>query len=137
MDDFMFMAHSREATLFLRDRVEVLLHRLGLQCNPKKGLWEPTQVGNHLGLTIDPRNGEIRAPIDNMQTLFVGTGILFQKTPPYRVVGPVRPRHPDFATWPDQWKNRFFICQFYRTHRTSFESSWRMLFKSGEFARSA
>jgi hypothetical protein len=37
MDDFMFMAHSREASLLLRDRVEELLHRLGLQRNPKKG----------------------------------------------------------------------------------------------------
>jgi hypothetical protein len=42
MDDFMFMAYSREATLLLRDRVEALLHRLGLQRNPKNGMWEPT-----------------------------------------------------------------------------------------------
>jgi hypothetical protein len=42
MDDFMFMAHSREAALLIRDRVEALLHRLGLQRNPKKGMWEPT-----------------------------------------------------------------------------------------------
>jgi hypothetical protein len=38
MDDFMFMAHSREAALLLRDRVEALLHRLGFQRNPQKGL---------------------------------------------------------------------------------------------------
>jgi hypothetical protein len=50
MDDFMFMAHSREASLLLRDRVEALLHRLGLRRNHKKGLWEPTQVADHLGL---------------------------------------------------------------------------------------
>jgi hypothetical protein len=66
MDDFMFMAHSREAALLLRDRVEAFLHRLGLQRNPKKGLWDPTQVGDHLGLTIDPHNGELRAPVDKM-----------------------------------------------------------------------
>jgi hypothetical protein len=58
MDDFMFMAHSCEAALLLRDRVEALLHRLGLQRNPKKGVWEPTQVGDYLGLTIDLQNGE-------------------------------------------------------------------------------
>jgi hypothetical protein len=46
MDDFTFMADSRAATLLLRDRVETSLHRLGLQRNPKKGLWEPTQVGS-------------------------------------------------------------------------------------------
>jgi hypothetical protein len=53
MDDFMFMAHSCKASLFLRDRVEALLHRFGLQRNPKKGLWQATQVGDFLGLTID------------------------------------------------------------------------------------
>jgi hypothetical protein len=58
MDDFMFMASSYEASLLLRDRVETLLHHLGLQRNPDKGLWEPTQVGNHLGLTIDLLKGE-------------------------------------------------------------------------------
>jgi hypothetical protein len=46
MDDFMFTACSREATLLLRDRVEALLHRLGLQRNTNKGLWEPTQHGH-------------------------------------------------------------------------------------------
>jgi hypothetical protein len=61
MDDFMCMAHSREATLLLRDRVEALLHRLGLQRNPKKGLWEPTHLGDHLGLTIDLQNCEFRS----------------------------------------------------------------------------
>jgi hypothetical protein len=68
MDDFMFMAHSREAARLLRDRVEALLHRLALQRSPQKGMWEPTQVGDHLGLTIDLRNAEFRAPIDKLQT---------------------------------------------------------------------
>jgi hypothetical protein len=69
MDNFMFMARSREVALLLRDRVEALLHRLGLQRNPKKGLWEPTQVGAHLGLSIDLQNGEFRYPIDKLETL--------------------------------------------------------------------
>jgi hypothetical protein len=30
MVDFLFMAYSHEAELLLRDRVEALLHRLGL-----------------------------------------------------------------------------------------------------------
>jgi hypothetical protein len=54
----MFMADSRVAVLLLRDRVETLLHRLGLHCNPKKGLSEATQVDDHLGLKIHLRNGE-------------------------------------------------------------------------------
>jgi hypothetical protein len=69
MDDFLFMASSYEATLLLRDHIETLQHRLGLQRNPDKGLWQPTQVGNHLGLTVDLLNGEFRAPTDKLQAL--------------------------------------------------------------------
>jgi hypothetical protein len=69
MDDFLFMANSREAALLLRDHVEALLHRLGLHRNATKGLWEPIQVGDHLGLTIDLRNNEFRAPVDKLQAL--------------------------------------------------------------------
>jgi hypothetical protein len=69
MDDFMFMANSREAALILRNRVEALLHRLGLQRNPNKGHWEPTQVGDHLGLTIDLVSNEYRAHVDKLQAL--------------------------------------------------------------------
>jgi hypothetical protein len=67
MDDLIFMAHSRDEALLLRDRVEALLHRLGLQRNAKKGLWE--QMGDHFGLTIDLVNNKFRAPIDKLQTL--------------------------------------------------------------------
>jgi hypothetical protein len=69
MNDFLFMAHSRETTLLLRDRVEALLHRLGLQRNPRKGMWEPTQVGDHLSLSIDLYNGEFRALHDKLEAL--------------------------------------------------------------------
>jgi hypothetical protein len=69
MDYFLFMANSREAALILRDRVEALLHRLGLQRNPNKGLWEPTQVGDHLGLTIDLLSSDFRVPVDKLQAL--------------------------------------------------------------------
>jgi hypothetical protein len=44
-------------------------HRLGFQRNPKKGIWEPKQVGDHLGLTIDMHKGEFCAPIEKPQTL--------------------------------------------------------------------
>jgi hypothetical protein len=69
IDDFLFMASSHDATLPLRDRIDALLHRLGLKRNPTKGMWEPTQVGDHLGLTIDLLNGEFRAPVDKLQAL--------------------------------------------------------------------
>jgi hypothetical protein len=69
MDDLLFMACSRDAALLLRDRVEALLNRLGLQRNPNKGVWEPTHVGDHLGLTIDLPNNEFLAPVDKLQAL--------------------------------------------------------------------
>jgi hypothetical protein len=69
IDDFLFMASSRDAALLLRDRVEALLHRLGLHRNPNKGMWKPTQVGDHLGLTIDLLNTEFQAPFDKLQAL--------------------------------------------------------------------
>jgi hypothetical protein len=32
-------------------------------------MWEPTQVADHLGLTINLQNGEFRATIDKLQAL--------------------------------------------------------------------
>jgi hypothetical protein len=57
MDDFMFMANLYDAALLLRNRIETLLHRLGLQRNPDKGSWQPIQVGTHLGITVDLLKG--------------------------------------------------------------------------------
>ena len=52
LDDFLFLASSRQEALRARDLVQRLLERLGLHRNPKKGQWEPTQVIEHLGLEI-------------------------------------------------------------------------------------
>jgi hypothetical protein len=38
MDDLLFLADSYRDALLLRQRVEDLLNRLGLQRNPKKGV---------------------------------------------------------------------------------------------------
>jgi hypothetical protein len=62
MDDFLFLADSYHDALLLRQRVKALLDSLGLQRNPKKGVWTPTQVGDHLGLTVDLQLGMFRAP---------------------------------------------------------------------------
>eukprot|EP00873_Tetraselmis_striata_P004131 jgi/Tetstr1/424395/TSEL_014954.t1 len=69
MDDFLFLADSREAALELRGRLNTLLDRLGLLRNPNKGVWEPTQVGPHLGLIIDLKRGEFRAPEEKLIAL--------------------------------------------------------------------
>eukprot|EP00873_Tetraselmis_striata_P011875 jgi/Tetstr1/432139/TSEL_021596.t1 len=48
MDDFVFLADSREAALELRVR---LLDRMGMLRNPNKGDWEPTQLASFAGKT--------------------------------------------------------------------------------------
>jgi hypothetical protein len=69
MDDFLFLADSYHDALLLRQHVEDLLNRLGLQRNPKKGVWTPTQVGDHMGLTIDLQLGMFRAPPEKLRQL--------------------------------------------------------------------
>jgi hypothetical protein len=69
MDDFLFLAASYNDALLLRQRVEALLNRLGLQRNPKKGVWTPTQVVDHLGLTVDLQLGMFRAPHEMLRQL--------------------------------------------------------------------
>jgi hypothetical protein len=58
MDDFLFLADSYTSSQLVRAGLDALLNRLGLLCNPKKGIWTPTKVGDHLGPTIDFHNGE-------------------------------------------------------------------------------
>jgi hypothetical protein len=53
MNDFLFLAKTYEAALLLRHRVESMFTRLGLFRNPKKGIWTPIQIGDHLGLIVD------------------------------------------------------------------------------------
>jgi hypothetical protein len=66
MDDFLFLADSYNAALLIRQRVESQLEQLGRQRNPKKGVETPTQVGDHLGLTVDLARGMFRAPPDKL-----------------------------------------------------------------------
>jgi hypothetical protein len=69
MDDFLFLADSYQDALLLRHRVHALLDSLGLQRNSKKGVRTPTQVGDHLGLTVDLQLGLFRAPPAKLQQL--------------------------------------------------------------------
>lgn len=66
MDDFLLLAGSYEEAIQLRSRVDVLLDSLGLIRHPTKGYWEPVQVGEHLGLEIDTRQGLFRAPVSKL-----------------------------------------------------------------------
>eukprot|EP00873_Tetraselmis_striata_P046316 jgi/Tetstr1/466580/TSEL_000988.t1 len=55
MDDFLFLADFCEAALKLRVRLDTLLDLPGMMRNPNKGVWEPTQVGPHLGRLLPAR----------------------------------------------------------------------------------
>eukprot|EP00854_Cymbomonas_tetramitiformis_P000289 gene289-biopygen203 len=50
---------AREGFLW-REKVQQVLHRLGLRRNEKKGQWDPVQVVEHLGLEVDLRLGQFR-----------------------------------------------------------------------------
>ena len=62
VDDFLVVARSRSLALRCRARVEAVLRLLGVQRNPTKGWWEPTQRLEHLGLEVDTAAGLFRIP---------------------------------------------------------------------------
>ena len=79
MDDYLFLCSTREEALELRERVDELLMQLGLARNPAKGQWEPVQVITHLGLEIDSRSFELRAPAEKLEGISrMAHGILSQ-----------------------------------------------------------
>lgn len=58
VDDFVVLAASRELLLQIRDQeIAPLLDKLGWHREPSKGMWEPTQVADVLGLTADLLQG--------------------------------------------------------------------------------
>ncbi|KAK3288759.1 hypothetical protein CYMTET_3776 [Cymbomonas tetramitiformis] len=61
MDDFLVLVDSQREGFLRREKVQLVLHRLGLRRNEKKGQWEPTQVVEHLGLEVDLKLGQFRA----------------------------------------------------------------------------
>jgi hypothetical protein len=68
MVDFLFLAGTYKAALLHRLLVASMLTRLGMLRNPKKGIWTPTQIGDHLGLAVDLERGEFRAPQDKLRS---------------------------------------------------------------------
>jgi hypothetical protein len=51
VDEFMFLASSELEALQVRERLEMLLDRLGLLRQPTKGFWELTHFGHHMAST--------------------------------------------------------------------------------------
>ncbi|KAK3287029.1 hypothetical protein CYMTET_5439 [Cymbomonas tetramitiformis] len=60
MDDFLVLVGSQREGFLRREKVQLVLHRLGLRRNEKMGQWEPTQVVEHLGLEVDLKLGQFR-----------------------------------------------------------------------------
>ncbi|KAK3241341.1 hypothetical protein CYMTET_48882 [Cymbomonas tetramitiformis] len=58
MDDFLVLVDSQREGFLCREKVQLVLHRLGLRRNEKKGQWEPAQVVEHLGLEVDLKLGQ-------------------------------------------------------------------------------
>ena len=58
VDDFAFFFASRAQALEGREYISAVLQLLGLSRNEKKGVWEPTQMLEHLGMGIDTVTGK-------------------------------------------------------------------------------
>ena len=66
MDDILFLCSSLSVALQVREQVDQVLENLGLSRNPKKGQWDPGKEIYHLGLDIDMRRCEFRAPSEKL-----------------------------------------------------------------------
>jgi len=62
LDDFAFFCQSHRQALRWRERVAATLLFLGLQRHTTKGVWEPTQRLQHLGLEVDTARGLFVVP---------------------------------------------------------------------------
>ena len=51
-DDYLCLVGNREAALLGRELIDRILDFLGLDRNPGKGVWEPTQTLRHLGIDL-------------------------------------------------------------------------------------
>ena len=71
MDDFALFAKSFATAMELKDVTFTLLEDLGLNIHPTKGYHTAIQYGEHLGMVIDTKKIEFRAPkskLDNIAT---------------------------------------------------------------------
>jgi hypothetical protein len=69
MDDFLCVCRTRQEALAARDRIAYVLDSLGLARNPNKGVWEPCQQLEHLGLLVDAKRGLFLATPERLTKL--------------------------------------------------------------------
>ena len=69
VDDWLILGKNARELRATRDWIFTLLRRLGLPLHPDKGVHEPTQKLVHLGLEVDLRRGEFRAPEEKLSKI--------------------------------------------------------------------
>jgi hypothetical protein len=69
MDDFAFFFATKEDCEMGQRYIEAVLDLLGLSRNPSKGVWEPTQLMEHLGIGIDTEKGLFFVTAKRLQKL--------------------------------------------------------------------
>ena len=69
MDDYLALFPSREEAQRGAIQMQTTLAWLGLEANPKKCVWEPTQQLVHLGLIVDTRRGLFLVPQEKEKKL--------------------------------------------------------------------
>jgi hypothetical protein len=69
VDDFIVFTTSHQAALQARSLIASFLDRLGMSRHPSKGLWDPVQYGQHMGIDIDTAHGTFYAPATKLDTL--------------------------------------------------------------------
>jgi hypothetical protein len=62
VDDFALFAKSFDEVMKLKEVTFALLINLGMHIHPTKGYHTAIQVGDHLGMTLDLKKNEFRAP---------------------------------------------------------------------------
>jgi len=67
VDDFALFPEGFDATMLLNDKIFSLLLSLGLHIHETKGHHIATQVGDHMGMTLDFKCGVFRAPIEKLK----------------------------------------------------------------------
>ena len=67
VDDFALFADGFDATMLLKDKTFSLLLSLGLHIHETKGHHVATQVGDHVGMTLDVKCGVFRSPIEKLK----------------------------------------------------------------------
>ena len=69
VDDFALFAKSFAAAMELKEVTFSLLNGLGLHIHPTKGHHIATQVGDHLGMTLDFKRGLFVAPKPKLDSI--------------------------------------------------------------------